>query len=193
MATQSTDTQVDRIAIANAVTTILRAIGEDPDREGLADTPRRVANFWAEFIDYDPGNVDVTFESVVTDQIVVVTIDQIWSLCEHHMLPFSCKVHIGYITEARVLGLSKFARIAQQHAHKLQIQERLVHDIADDVSVLTGSRDVAVYATGQHLCMLMRGIRTAGTMATSVMRGRFRENTSTRLEFFEMIRRYGGE
>lgn len=186
MASERPSAQVDRIAIEAATQALLVAIGEDPTREGLQGTPRRVADFWSEFIDYNPGNIDVTFESVVTDQMVVVTIDRIWSLCEHHLLPFSCKVRIGYITVGRVLGLSKFARLAQLHAHKLQLQERLVHEIADEVSTLTGSPDIAVYAHGQHLCMLMRGIKTSGTMATSIMRGRFRDIPSTRREFFEM-------
>jgi GTP cyclohydrolase I len=166
---------------------LLIAIGEDPDRPGLQDTPRRFARFWAEFINFAPGNTDVTFEAVETDQMVVVSGMRVWSLCEHHLLPFWCDVSIGYISGARVLGLSKFARIAHQFAHRPQIQERLVHQIADEVERLTESENVAVFGTGVHLCMVMRGIKTSGAMKTSVMRGAFREKPSARQEFFSMV------
>ncbi len=163
------------------------ALGEDPDRPGLIETPRRWAAWWREFIEYDPGATDVLFENVCTDQMVVVSGMKVWSLCEHHLLPFWCEVHIGYIARERVLGLSKFARIAHQCAHRLQIQERLAHQIADKVEELTGSPDVAVLCKGEHLCMVMRGIKTPGVMKTSVVRGAFRESDSARAEFLQMI------
>ena len=101
---------------------LLLAIGEDPSREGLVRTPHRWASWWQEFIEYDAGNTDVTFEMVRTDQMVVVSGIKIWSLREHHLLPFWCEVAIGYIADGKVLGLSKFARIAHMASHRLQIQ-----------------------------------------------------------------------
>ncbi len=165
---------------------LLELIGEDVKREGLRDTPKRWAEFWREFIDYDAGNSDVTFESVTTDQLVAVSGIKVVSLCEHHLLPFMCTVHIAYLTRGKVLGLSKFARVAQQHAHKLQLQERLCSDIAQTISQLTETPDVAVMATGVHLCMLMRGIKQEACMQTSVMLGKFRETGGTRDEVLQL-------
>lgn len=187
--TQDNQGQVDTPAIEQAIRQILRAIGEDEQREGLKDTPGRVARFWQEFINYDPGNVDVAFESVTTDQMVVVSGVKVWSICEHHLLPFQCAIAIGYIARDKVLGLSKFARIAHQMAHRLQIQERLVHVIADEVERLTESPDVAVVADGEHLCMSIRGIRTPATMTTSVMRGVFFSSPEARAEFLRLAKR----
>jgi GTP cyclohydrolase IA len=165
---------------------LLMAIGEDPDREGLADTPKRWAAWWREFIAYDPGNLATTFDSVETDQMVIVSGIRVYSLCEHHLLPFWCDVAIGYVTAGRVLGLSKFARIAHKFAHRLQVQERLTQQIADAVSQLTGSRDVAVIARGEHACMSTRGVRTPALMTSSVMRGAFRNQTAARAEFLQI-------
>ena len=166
---------------------LLIAIGEDPDREGLLDTPRRWADWWREFIEYDPGNTETTFESVAADQMVCVSGMRVASLCEHHLLPFWCDVSIGYITDEKVLGLSKFARIAHQFAHSLQIQERIGQQIADEVSRITGTENVAVVLRGEHTCMTMRGIRTPGIMTSSVMRGVFRAEYETRMEFLRLI------
>lgn len=168
---------------------LLTAIGENPDRRGLAETPKRFARAWQEFIEYDPGKVETAFESVSADQMVVVSGMRVWSLCEHHLLPFWCDVSIGYIPEKRVLGLSKFARIAHLAAHRLQLQERLVEDIANAVRDLAQTQHVAVLATGEHGCMVMRGVRTPGLMTSSVMRGRFRESDAARAEFLQIIRR----
>ena len=176
------------IRIKEAVTTILTEIGEDVTREGLVETPERVWRFWQEFIDYNPGNLDVTFESVETDQMVAVSGIRVFSLCEHHLLPFWCDLSIGYVTREKVLGLSKIARIAHKYAHKLQIQERMVHQIADEVEQLTGSPDVAVMGSGTHLCMLMRGVKTEAVMHTSVLRGVFREDVAARNEFFSLLK-----
>lgn len=178
---------VDYDAIKAAVETILRAIGEDTERKGLQGTPDRVARFWKEFIEYDPGNVDVTFEAVQTDQMVIVSGLRVWSLCEHHLVPFWSDISIGYIAKDRVLGLSKLARIAHKWAHMLQIQERLVDSIAHEVILLTKSEDVAVLGRGEHLCMTMRGIRTNGQMITSSMNGAFRTEPETRQEFLSLI------
>jgi len=182
-------THLDTSRIEKHIAALLYEIEEDPCREGLRDTPLRVARFYKEFFEYDPGNIDVTFESVEVDQMIVVTGIEVYSLCEHHMLPFTCKISIGYIAGNRVLGLSKLARIAHKHAHKLQIQERLTQEIADEVSEVCGTPDVAVLIEGEHLCMLMRGVRTAGTMITSVMRGAFKDRDKVRAEFLTLTGR----
>jgi GTP cyclohydrolase IA len=166
---------------------LLIAIGENPDREGLLDTPRRWADWWREFIEYDPGYTETTFNSVSTDQMVCVSGMRVFSLCEHHLLPMWCDVSIGYIPEGNVLGLSKFARIAHQFAHRLQIQERLGQQIADEISRITETEHVAVVLKGEHLCMSARGIRTPGVMTSSVMRGVFRAEYETRMEFLRLI------
>lgn len=167
---------------------LLVALGENPDREGLQDTPRRWADWWREFIEYDPGKTETTFSATSTDQIVCVSGMRVFSLCEHHLLPMWCDVSIGYIPDGKVLGLSKFARIAHQFAHQLQIQERLGQQIADEISRITDSADVAVCLKGEHLCMSARGIRTPGVMSSSVMRGTFRTDRDLRMEFMQMIR-----
>ncbi|AGL16485.1 GTP cyclohydrolase I [Actinoplanes sp. N902-109] len=167
---------------------LLTEIGEDPDRDGLRDTPVRFARWWREFINYEPGSVGTLFESVGTSQLVVVSDIQVWSLCEHHLLPFNCAVTIAYRPTGRLLGLSKFARVAHQHAHKLQVQERLVNQIALDVATLTGTPDVAVIAKGEHLCMTMRGIKAAAQMTSTAYRGGFSTDPALRSELFDLLR-----
>jgi len=166
---------------------LLIAIGEDPEREGLQETPRRWADAWREFIEYDPGTTETTFSSVASDQLVCVSGIRVASLCEHHLLPFWCEVSIGYIPNDKVLGLSKFARIAQQFAHRLQLQERLGQQIADEIARITGTENVAVVLKGEHYCMAARGIRTPGRMTSSVLRGVFRTESQTRMEFLRLI------
>ena len=166
---------------------LLIELGEDPDREGLRETPRRWADWWVEFMGYTPGSTETTFEAVSSDQLVIVRGIRVWSLCEHHLLPFWCDISIGYIAEDKVLGLSKFARIAQQYAHCLQLQERLTHQIADEIQRITKSRDVVVVGEGEHLCMSMRGIRTPARMLSSVTRGRFRDLPALRAEAMSLM------
>ena len=168
-------------------TTLLELIGEDVTREGLLLTPTRWAKWWMEFINYNPGNTETTFESISTDQMIIVKGVKIWTLCEHHLLPFWVNISIGYITKEKVLGLSKFARISHQCAHRLQIQEGLVRDIADEISRLAQTDDVAVIGIGEHLCMQMRGIRSEGTMVSSYMGGGFRTNPAVRSEFLSLV------
>jgi len=179
---------VDHDAVVDATTDLLRAIGADMTDPNIEQTPFRVARWWAEFIDYDPGTVATTFDAVHADQMVVVSGIDVWSLCAHHLLPFSASVTIGYLAHDRVLGLSKFARIAHRHAHRLNTQEELVENIADEVQAVAGTPDVAVFATGVHLCMAARGIRSAAAMTTSVNRGKFREHGETRAEFFALTK-----
>lgn len=193
MASQSTDPQTDKTSLDYSRLTslaynLLEAIGEDPQREGLIGTPRRFAKWWQEFIEYHPGKLDTTFDAVQVNQMVVVRGIEVWSLCEHHLLPFSMSVDIGYLTENKVLGLSKLARICHLYAHRLQIQERFVQDVANEISQLADTTSVAVIAKGQHLCMAMRGIKSEATMVTSVMTGAFLQEVSTRQEFLYLTR-----
>ncbi len=166
--------KVDKVAAEAAVRALLVAIGEDPSREGIADTPARVAKLWAEFIDYEPGKLGTQFEAVNADQMIVVSGMRVWSMCEHHLLPFWCDVSVAYIAQGTVLGLSKMGRIAHKHGHRLQLQERVVAGIADEMAELLGHEDVAVIATGEHLCMTMRGIKTPARMTSSSVKGKFR-------------------
>ncbi|WP_047871978.1 GTP cyclohydrolase I [Nocardiopsis sp. RV163] len=154
---------------------LLIEIGEDPDRSGLRDTPQRFARWWREFSGYQAGRVETSFPLHTDGQIVMVSDVTVWSLCEHHLLPFSCVLTIAYRPDERVLGLSKFARIAHRHAHRLQVQERLVRDIAEEVSKVAHTNDVAVIGRGEHLCMSMRGIRTPALMTSSAFDGIFRD------------------
>ena len=179
---------VDRAALLRIGHELLIALGEDPDREGLKDTPRRWADWWQEFIEYDPGRTDTCFHSVTTDQMVVVSGMRVFSLCEHHLLPFWCDISIGYIANDSVLGLSKFARIAHQYAHSLQLQEQLCQQISNEVQRITKTNNVAVIASGEHYCMSMRGIRTHGLMTSSVMSGVFKEKNEVRMEFLQLIK-----
>lgn len=136
----------------------------------------------------DTGTRDTTFQTIRADQMVVVSGMRVWSLCEHHLLPFWADITIGVITGDRILGLSKFGRIARHAAGRLQVQERLVEDIADEVCRVVGSQDVAVLAIGEHLCMTMRGARMPARMATSINRGRFRGDARVRAEFLDLAR-----
>lgn len=177
---------VDHERVKHLVRELLIAVGENPDREGLEETPRRIADFWREFIEYDPGKLETTFDSVRHNQMVAVTGMRVWSMCEHHMLPFWCDVSVAYIADDKVLGLSKFARIAHKNAHALSLQEKLVADISDDLQTILGTKNVAVVAKGEHLCMTMRGIRTPHRMISSALNGQFLQ-AETRAEFFNLV------
>lgn len=173
--------------IAAATRDILRAIGADIDDPELRDTPRRVADFWKEFVEYEDDKLETSFESVQADQMVVVSGIRVWSLCAHHLLPFWCDIAIGYIARDSILGLSKFARISHQCAHRLQVQEGLVRQIADKIQAVTKSPDVAVIAHGEHTCSVARGIRTPNIMTSSAMMGVFRERLEVRAELMALI------
>lgn len=166
---------------------LLLAIGENPERPGLQDTPRRWAAWWREFIDHEAGNTFTIFPSANVDQMVVLTGIRVWSLCEHHLLPFWCDVAIGYIADGNIIGISKLVRIAKKHARRLQVQEHLVANIADEVARTSGSEDVAVTARGEHLCMQMRGVESEALMISHAMRGDFRVHAEVRAEFLRMI------
>jgi GTP cyclohydrolase I len=182
---------MDHEKIQQAVRMILEAVGEDPDREGLRDTPRRVAEMYEEIlagISQDAGHfLDVTFEEHHKEMVVLQNIP-LHSLCEHHMLPFYGLVHIGYIPRGRIVGVSKLARLTDMLSRRLQVQERLTSQIADALMERLNPLGCGVVVVAQHMCMTMRGIQRPGSrMVTSAMRGLFRENPSTRSEFLAII------
>ena len=171
---------------------VLADIGEDPNREGLLDTPKRAAKA-LEFLtsgyrqDLKSLINDAVFESD-NDEMVVVRDIELYSMCEHHMLPFTGRCHIGYLPNGKVLGLSKFARITDMFARRLQIQENLTRQIALAVQEVTSARGVGVVVEARHFCMMMRGVeKQNSTMASSVMLGDFREHQATRSEFMRLI------
>ena len=171
---------------------LIESIGEDPDREGLCDTSKRAAaamKFLTKGYAEDAGSVinGALFESHSDDMIVVKDIE-LYSLCEHHILPFIGKCHVAYIPEEKVLGLSKIARVVEVYARRLQIQERLTRQIADAILEHTGARGVGVVVEAQHLCMMMRGVEKQNSvMKTSSMLGVFRDHNETRMEFLNLI------
>ena len=180
--------------IEQAVRSILQNIGEDPDREGLMRTPNRVAKMYAELtagyhIDPDALINDAIF-SVDYDEMVLVKDIDFYSMCEHHMLPFMGRVHVAYIPDGKVIGLSKIPRIVEMFARRLQVQERMTVQIADFIDAALKPLGVAVVAEGVHLCSVMRGVKKANaTMITSAMRGVFRSDSKTRAEFMGHVDR----
>jgi GTP cyclohydrolase I len=179
-----------------AVSTILREIGEDPEREGLLQTPQRVARMYDELMAgyrVDPEALinDAVF-SVEYDEMVVVRDIHFHSLCEHHILPFYGRVHVAYLPKGKVIGLSKIPRIVELYARRLQVQERMTVEIADFIDGHLHPYGVGVVAEGVHMCSVMRGVRKENaSMVTSAMRGSFKSDLKTRHEFLELIR--GGE
>lgn len=171
---------------------IIDGLGEDPGREGLQDTPKRAAKamqFLTHGYEQDLGDLvnNAVFESAM-DEMVVVQDIELYSMCEHHMLPFIGKCHIAYLPQGHVLGLSKFARIVDMYARRLQIQENLTRQIAEAVESVTNAKGVAVVIEAQHMCMMMRGVQKQNSkMKTSMMLGQFRKSQATRSEFLNLI------
>ena len=183
---------VDEKAITKAVASIITAIGENPAREGLADTPKRVAEMYTELfagMEMDPiAELKQGYELGHREMVILKDIP-FYSMCEHHLLPFIGKAHVAYIPSGKVLGLSKVARIVDMYARRLQIQENLSRQIADAVQQVTGALGVAVVIEAKHMCMMMRGVeKQNSSMITSVMLGEFRENAATRSEFLSLIK-----
>ena len=173
---------------------ILNEIGEDVTREGLVDTPKRAANAMKHLTQgyqqsLDEIINDAIFESEM-DQMVIVKDIELYSLCEHHLLPFFGVCHVAYIPVGKVLGLSKVARIVDHFAKRLQIQEQLTKQIADCIHSITNASGVGVIIEAKHLCMMMRGIeKQNASMTTSMMLGNFREENTTRMEFLNLVRK----
>jgi len=171
---------------------IIEGVGEDVSREGLLDTPTRAAKAILSITSgYEQSLDDIVngavFESG-SDEMVLVKSIEMYSVCEHHVLPFIGTCHIGYIPNGKVLGLSKFARIVDMYSRRLQIQERLTREIADAILSVTGAAGVGVIVEAKHMCMMMRGVeKQHSTMGTSVMLGEFRESYNTRQEFLRLL------
>jgi GTP cyclohydrolase I len=179
--------------LANHYTAILEALGENPKREGLLKTPERAAKAMQYLTRGYTQDLDTVINDALyssdTDELVIIKDIELYSLCEHHLLPFIGKCHIGYVPNGKVLGLSKFARITDMFARRLQIQERLTKEIADTVMAVTGARGVGVIIEAQHMCMMMRGVeKQNSSMKSSVMLGILRENPKTRTEFLDLIK-----
>jgi GTP cyclohydrolase I len=185
----------DAIRAAAAVRELLLAVGEDPDRPGLQDTPARVARAYAETFAglwQDPADVLATTFDEDHDEMVLVRDIPMYSTCEHHLVPFHGVAHIGYIPgeDGRVTGLSKLARLVEVYARRPQVQERMTSQIADGLSDVLKPRGVLVVIEAEHLCMAMRGIRKPGsTTVTSAVRGLFRDNQATRSEAMSLVLR----
>ncbi len=183
----------DKDKIKTAVVAIIEAIGEDPKREGLVDTPSRIAEMYAELfmgLDMDPKEeLTIGYEEGHREMVIVRDIP-FYSMCEHHLLPFYGTVHIGYIpdVDGRVVGLSKLARVVEVIASRPQIQERMTTQIADAIMDGLKPSGVAVVVQAEHLCMIMRGVKKPGSnIITSAIRGAFRSKAESRAEFFSLL------
>lgn len=177
-----------------AVRTLIEWAGDDPDREGLLDTPRRVAKAYRElFAGYEADPKDYlerTFEEVGGyDELVLLKDIRVVSFCEHHMLPFLGKAHVGYLPSDRVVGISKLARVVHGFARRLQIQEKLTAEIAEAIQDILKPKGVGVVIVSEHSCMTMRGVNTPGSkLTTSTLLGEVRDDPRTRQEFFDLVR-----
>jgi GTP cyclohydrolase I len=191
---ESPDDYFDTQAIEAATLTLLRAVGEHPEREGLKNTPNRVARMYPELLagyHVDPEKlVNNAIFHVSYDEMVIVRDIEFYSMCEHHMLPFIGRAHVAYMPDGKVIGLSKIPRIVDMFARRLQVQERMTRQIADFINDLLQPHGVAVVVEALHLCTMMRGVRKHDArMTTSAMLGGFRTNSATRQEFLDNISR----
>jgi len=170
---------------------LIEFIGEDTTREGLIDTPKRIIKSWEQLYSgykKNPEDLLTTFKSDGYDEIVLLKDIEFFSMCEHHMLPFIGKVHIGYIPNEKVIGVSKLARLVEIYSRRLQIQERLTKQIGDTLTKILKPAGVGVVIEAQHLCMKMRGVEKQNSvMVTSSMQGAFRTDDKTRTEFLQLI------
>ncbi len=191
------ESDIDTNAIETAIASMLRAFGEDPQREGLVNTPKRVARMYPELLSgyrTDPEKiVNGAIFNVTYDDMVIVRDIEFYSLCEHHMLPFMGRAHVAYIPRGQVIGLSKIPRVVDLYARRLQVQERMTRQIADFINNLLKPQGVAVVVEALHLCSMMRGVRKHDArMTTSTMLGTFRTKIATREEFLDNISRGAG-
>ena len=183
--------KVDLPRIERAVREILSAVGEDPDREGLLETPARVARMYAELfagLHQDPRLQLKKFFTEQYDEVVLVRDISFCSVCEHHLLPFLGKAHIGYVPNGKVIGLSKLARVVESVSKRPQVQERMTQEIAQLLESELDAKAVAVVVEAEHTCMTIRGVRKPGSLCiTSAMKGLFRSNLSSRSEIMQLI------
>ncbi len=183
--------KVDHARIEAAVREILAAVGEDPDREGLIETPARVARMYAEVfsgLHQDPREHLKKFFTEKYDEVVLIRDIRFNSFCEHHLLPFSGKAHVGYLPDGKVIGLSKLARVVESVARRPQVQERMTETIADLLVETLDAKGVAVVVEASHSCMTIRGVRNPDSVcATSALKGIFRSNPATRSEILQLI------
>ncbi len=191
------DSGVDLASSEQAILAFLRALGERPEREGLKNTPKRVARMYTELLSgyrADPQKiVNGALFNITYDEMVIVRDIEFYSLCEHHLLPFLGRAHIAYMPAGKVIGLSKIPRIVDMYARRLQVQERMTRQIADLLQELLEPKGVAVVVEGLHLCTMMRGVKKHDArMTTSAMHGSFRTNPATRQEFLDNISRGAG-
>jgi GTP cyclohydrolase I len=178
---------IDRTAAARAVADLLRALGKDPDAEHLADTPRRVAESYAELLTCPPFRLTTFANDEGYNELVLARDIPVHSLCEHHLLPFSGIAHVGYLPGERILGLSKLARVVEMFARDLQVQERLTQQVANWLQEHLAPRGVGVVIEAEHLCMSLRGVRATGSRTvTSALHGLVRDDARTRAEFFSL-------
>lgn len=186
----------DSVRVRQAVQDLIDAIGENREREGLRDTPRRIEQMYAEVLaglDIDPAEYLTVQFSQGHDEMVILRQIPFYSMCEHHFLPFHGVAHVGYIPDGRVVGISKIARVVEAYAKRPQLQERLTAQVADCIMDAVKPDGVAVVIEAEHLCMTMRGVRKPGSrMVTSAMRGGFRKQPMTRSEFLSLVQRTGG-
>ena len=183
---------VDQAGVRDAVSRIIEAIGEDPSREGLLDTPRRIAEMYEELfvgLHQDPREVlSTSFQESHREMVILKNIP-FYSLCEHHFLPFHGQAHVGYVPKGRIVGASKIARVVDILARRPQLQERLTGQVADAITEGLSPDGVAVVIEAEHLCMTMRGVQKPGTtLITSATRGAFRRRAVTRSEFLALVR-----
>jgi GTP cyclohydrolase IA len=185
---------MDFEAIKKAVLEVIKAVGEDPEREGLTNTPDRVSRMYAELLSGYSANPEKIINGAIFnidyDEMVLVRDIEFYSLCEHHMLPFLGRAHVAYLPKDRVIGLSKIPRIVDMYARRLQVQERMTRQIADLLQETLEPQGVAVVVEAVHMCSMMRGVKKHDArMTTSAMHGAFRANLATRQEFLENISR----
>ncbi|WP_029522215.1 GTP cyclohydrolase I FolE [Persephonella sp. KM09-Lau-8] len=179
---------IDKEKLKQSVRLFLEAIGEDPDREGLKDTPDRIVRLWEEFKSHENFNMTIFEDIGEYDEMVVVRDIQFYSLCEHHLLPFFGKAHIAYIPDKKVCGLSKLVRVVNKFAYRPQVQERLTDEIAQFLEKELKPKGVAVVLEALHLCMAMRGVKNPTSYTvTSKLIGKFKEDEKTRNEFLNLI------
>ena len=184
----------DHEKLKNITSSLLKEIGENPKREGLLKTPYRVAKSWKFFSSgYYKKLEDIVNDAIFnedTKDMVIVRDVEFFSLCEHHLLPFFGKAHVGYIPNGRVIGLSKIPRVIEMYSRRLQVQERLTREVANAIQEILEPIGVAVVLEGRHMCMQMRGVEKQNSLATtSTMLGKFRESDRTRSEFMALINR----